>query len=224
MQQFSVANFRAEVYKYLEQYMDESSDINYLTQTRKEIITKAGEPGLNESTPKLFPFGRGNDPHAALYSFSDYFTEYIKSRNISSFDPATLTMEAKRLARLLLTSVTEIATVILMADVALAKWIERTPKHVGLLAKMNAVAWSAVAVYKHGINIPVVIVSFLTHDKTAGQLTIKFIDEANNLKLFSETGKHIIANYSAPNSSPTRTNVPWEELPKFIKDVIIPKK
>lgn len=58
MIQFDTTWFRAEVAKYLEQYMNESNDIYYLTQARGKMIAKSGEPDLKDATPGLFPFGR----------------------------------------------------------------------------------------------------------------------------------------------------------------------
>lgn len=158
MIQFDTTWFRAEVAKYLEQYMNESNDIYYLTQARGKMIAKSGEPDLKDATPNPFPFGKAQDARAALLPFSDYFIDYIESRGLSNFDQATLTQEAKRLARLLSVSVTEIATAILMIDMALAKWVERTPRHKGLIANMYSCAWSAI--YKRSSTDLAVVVTF----------------------------------------------------------------
>lgn len=222
MAQFDTTWFRVEVAKYLEQYMNESNDINYLSQTRGKIIAQSGEPDLKNATPNLFPLGRSWDKRAALGTFNDYFIDYIESRGLSKFDQATLTQEAKRLARLLLVSVTEIATVILMIDMALAKWVERTPRHKGLIANMYSCAWSAI--YKRSSTDLAVVVTFWTPKKTTGRLVINFIDEVNSPKLLSETDKHIYADYSTFDNSLITSNISWEELPKFIKSKILTDK
>lgn len=222
MEQVDIEKFNLEVAKYLEQYMKASSDIDYVTQLRAKIIADSGEPELAEALPKLFPLSSGIGKHVRNNPMNDYFAEYLKSRGITDADPTVLTQEADRLAKLLLTSVTEIAIVIAMINMASVKWVERTPHNARLIANMYANAWSAI--YKRIYNVPAVIVTFYTAKKTGGELVIKFIDETDKPKLLSETGKHITADYSTSDDSIKIPNVSWEELPKLIKSKILTDK
>ena len=222
MGQIDIDKFNLEVAKYLDQYMKTSSDIDYITQLRVKIVADAGDPELAEAIPKLFPLSKNIGNYAMNNPLNDYFAEYLESRGITDTDPTVLTQEADRLAKLLLTSVTEIAIVIAMIDMASVEWIKRTTHPARLLAKMFANAWSAI--YRRKNNVPAVIVTFYTAKEIGGELIIKFIDETDKPKLLSETGKHITADYSTSDSSIKIPNISWEELPKFIKSKILVEK
>lgn len=219
MGQIDIESFNLEVAKYLEQYMKTSNDIDYITQLRAKIVADSGDPELAEAIPKPFPLSKTIGKYVMNNPLNDYFAEYLESRGITDADSTVLTQEADRFAKLLLTSVTEIAIVIAMIDVALVEWIKRTPHPARLLAKIYANTWSTI--YKRKNNVPAVIVTFYTAKKIGGELVIKFIDEIDKPKLLSETGKHITADYSTSDSSIKIPNISWEELPKFIKSKIL---
>ena len=197
---FDSYKFMQEVFVYLGQEMKESADIMYITGTRNNLITKAEALGSDDRIiPNPFPLtGKYASPlevlqldssGSTLAAIEQYFKDYVESRQLSNFDPSTLTAEAKRLAKLLLTSITEIATVIIMIGMTRIRLIERTPKkeHSALIHELHRNYLDVITSPDHTAQAITVCISYNTidwkididDDEEEGELTMHFIDDAN---------------------------------------------
>jgi hypothetical protein len=135
---FDSYKFMQEVFVYLGQEMKESADITYILSTRNKFIAEAEALGAGDMImPNIFPLTgkyastievlQANPSGTILAALEQYFADYIESRQLPDFDLSTLTAEAKRLAKLFLASITEIAIAILMIGMAHVQLLKHTP-------------------------------------------------------------------------------------------------
>lgn len=225
-----VVQFEGEAFKRLKQYMSESSDIAYLISTRDKLIAKSGVAAANKTlVPNLFPLsGEPNDKPSDIetrvaFALLQYCADYMNSRGLLDADSTILAQEAERLAKLLLTSVTEIATVILMAGMAELKLLKQTPneQRPELIRNMYR-----DRVWMQGRNLTFDVI-YETRRKKTCCLTLEVVDEDDNSKLLSELHKPIVCRYATSvkyHDVVPGDSIPWTYLPTFIKDDILVKE
>ena len=228
-----IDTFIIEVYKYLGQYMNESSEVAYIIKVRDKTNADSGIfPGR---MPYPFPLCKEQDktvrfvaksgqvdlalPENTIFAIRQYFTDHLNSCELPNFEQKTLALEAEQFAQNWLTSIIEVATVILMVSMSFTKLLKETQdfwKHNDLT---NRIYDSGTYVtYKQGIFAVHVI--YTTRRKQRSGLVIQLTKGG---KLLSAIDSNPIVSVGSPKLG-SGEYISWEAVPEHIKNDIFIKE
>ena len=223
--------FREQVFKYLEQYMQDSTDVAYIISTKDSLIAKAKALGADANIiPNLFllsgEHGKLSEVHPMdRGTICSFLAPYMNFRDLADVDPKSVifAQEADRLAKLLIPAITEIAIAILMVSMAEIKLLKQLPneERSDFLQELRMDgAW----LQNPNKDNPIIYVRYETHRKKSAGLMLQIMNEANRPELLSATDKHIrcypVISSNAWGPIPGNS-ISWEDLPTFIKNDIL---